>query len=592
MKRPLFAALALSLAVSAHAQSQDAKPSGDLAAALEPFSLEGKWRGCAIGKTDQPCPPATDPRWHDVIVPGNYQSQHADWKKHNGFFWYRKSFTLPAALPAGAEPCLVMGGVDDWDTTWLNGVKIGHTGPDNFFTSSSAYNTPRCYLIPPGLLKAGENEITLLDDDPINDGGIGFGPVQLIFADPAKAARRHITWELGKNAIDPASIQGKVELVDGGVKLDGSNSFAIPASALGAQNDYTIEFEVKRDPNDDGLLLMSNASVADKVGLGLDYTSYGAGFILANDGRIEQGKLLPEVSCFYKLSFVVKDKQLQFFRDGLLLLATDAVNPSPLPLVFGQIKTKPSKPYGIRNLKICDSAIFPTGYDQSAERMRAFAGLNYFILRAEVKDLKLPRILVIGDSISMGYRGFITEHFKGKAYVDYWVGGTWFGSEALKDGDKAAAKIAWRGVFSNGPYDVISWNSMTLHMWSPKQAWRCPEESIVPNFSNMVEFLKAEAPKTQFIWVRCTPVRAIQADGTQKLDGPDNERMVKYNGIVDTVMKKEGIPEVDLYAIAEKQSLASFKGSQDNVHWGPEVSKLFADAIIKEIETQLAMKGK
>ena len=166
------------------------RPAGDLAAAREPFSLEGKWHGCAIGKTEAPCPPANDPRWHDVTVPGNYQSQHADWKKYNGYFWYRKSFTLPFALPAGAEPFLVMGGVDDWDTTWLNGTKIGHTGPDNFFTSASAWHTPRKYAIPPDLLKAGENEITLLDDDPINDGGIGFGPVQLLFADPEKVAKR------------------------------------------------------------------------------------------------------------------------------------------------------------------------------------------------------------------------------------------------------------------------------------------------------------------------------------------------------------------------------------------------------------------
>ena len=168
------------------------KPAGDLADAAEPLSLEGKWSGCAIGKAEVACPPATDPRWHDVTVPGNYQSQHADWKKYNGLFWYRKRFTLPAALPAGAEPFLIMGGVDDWDTTWLNGTKIGHTGPDNFFASSSAWHTPREYSIPPGLLKAAENEITLLDDDPVNDGGIGFGPVQLIFADPQKVERRRM----------------------------------------------------------------------------------------------------------------------------------------------------------------------------------------------------------------------------------------------------------------------------------------------------------------------------------------------------------------------------------------------------------------
>jgi sialate O-acetylesterase len=168
------------------------RPAGDLADAVEPLSLEGKWQGCAIGKTESPCPPANDSRWHAVSVPGHYESQHPDWDKYNGFFWYRKSFTLPAALPGGAEPFLMMGGVDDWDTTWLNGTRIGHTGPDNFFTLSSAYNTPRKYPIAPGLLKPGENEITLLVDDPVNDGGIAFGPVRLIFADPDKVERRQM----------------------------------------------------------------------------------------------------------------------------------------------------------------------------------------------------------------------------------------------------------------------------------------------------------------------------------------------------------------------------------------------------------------
>jgi len=166
------------------------RPAGDLADAAAPFDLEGKWQGCAVGKTETPCPPATDPRWHLAMVPGHYESQHPDWDKYNGFFWYRKTFSLPEAPPAGAEPCLVLGGVDDWDTTWLNGVKIGHTGKDNFFTMASAYNTPRKYPVPQGLLKAGENQITMLVDDPMNDGGIAFGPVKLLFADPDKTELR------------------------------------------------------------------------------------------------------------------------------------------------------------------------------------------------------------------------------------------------------------------------------------------------------------------------------------------------------------------------------------------------------------------
>ena len=83
------------------------------------------------------------------------------------------------------------------------------------------------------------------------------------------------TWELGKNPIDPGSIHGKINLVNGVVAFDGQNSFAIPAAALGTQKDYMIEFEVECDPGEalasDGLLFMSNVSEAEKVGLGLDY---------------------------------------------------------------------------------------------------------------------------------------------------------------------------------------------------------------------------------------------------------------------------------------------------------------------------------
>ena len=82
------------------------------------------------------------------------------------------------------------------------------------------------------------------------------------------------TWELGKSAIDPASIHGKIELIDSVVKLDCSNSFAIPAAVLGAQNDYSIEFELrcssnfKTLPRNVGaLLLVSNGDAAAHAGL-------------------------------------------------------------------------------------------------------------------------------------------------------------------------------------------------------------------------------------------------------------------------------------------------------------------------------------
>ncbi len=398
-------------------------------------------------------------------------------------------------------------------------------------------------------------------------------------------------WELGKGAIDPELTMGKVEVVNGTVALDGANAFSLPANVLGAQNDYTIEFEVKR-PADakqgHGLTFVSNTDESGKAGLGLKYfpPEYNAIWLFCNGYQtVEQRGFLN--GAFNKVTCVVKDKRLSLFRNGLILAVTDEIKPSACPLTFGEIRTARIAPYELRNIRVYDQAIFPTGFDRSAERMRHVSGDQYTMQRADIKNPSLPRILVVGDSISMGYRGYIAEHFKDRAYVDYWVGSgcSWYG-KSLGDKDSTAAR-AWKGVLSNGPYDVVSWNAMTLHWWSPSQSNRCPESALAMCATEAVEHLKKTVFKTQFIWVRCTPIRSNLADGTPTLDNPDNARMVTFNAIVDEVMKRHGIPEVDLYSSAVKQLHTVKKGSQDTVHWGAEVSRLFADAIIMEIEKHL-----
>ena len=401
-------------------------------------------------------------------------------------------------------------------------------------------------------------------------------------------------WQFGKQQLPQT--KGNVKIENDTVMLDGTNSFSIPASILGKQEDYTIEFELKRDPkansgDKDNLVWMNFSDPADKAGIKIKYfpPGYNAVLLYLNDGQIEYRGFLPDAKKFYKYTFVVKNRKLQVFRDGLLMILADTVKPSKQPLTFGEIKTAPVKPYLLRNLKIYDEAIFPGGFDPNISRMRTCTGDQYTIQKADIKNPDLPRILVAGDSISMGYRSYITKHFEGRAYVDYWVGGTWFGKDAVK-GENAAPKRGWRGVFSHGPYDVVSWNAMTLHMWNLGQAWRCPEESLEPNMMEMTEFLQKSFPKTKFIWVRSTPVRNNLPDGTPVLENPANERVVKYNKIVDGVMKKRNIPEVDLYAIAESRMGTVKKGWGDTVHWDSAASKLFAEAIIKEIEKALPKK--
>ncbi|MFZ4778122.1 MAG: SGNH/GDSL hydrolase family protein [Terrimicrobiaceae bacterium] len=416
-----------------------------------------------------------------------------------------------------------------------------------------------------------------------------FGLLNVLLVPPssAESSESQPTWELGKNPIDAVTTKGQVDLVDGVIKLDGTNSFAVPAGVLGEQSDYTIEFEVKKPADAKGAIsLMSNTG--EKSGLGLKYCppDYNAGLLFINGIQtVEQRGFLGDK--FSKITLVAKDKRVTLFRDGLILAMANEVNPSQLPITFGEILKAPTAPYELRNIKIFARALFPTGFDASADRMRYCSGPGFAMQRVEVKDPTLPRILVVGDSISMGYRGFITEHFKGRAYVDYWSGGGWF--EFDIKGDDFPALRAWDGVLANGPYDVVTWNASTLHMWNGSPG-RCSEEKFPANMTKAVEHIQKAAPDTKLIWIRCTPWRTTPESGRAAFDPVRNDVIIRLNDVTDRIMKAHGIPIVDLYSLAAARMDTVPEGSKDSVHWNKEVSAEMAGEIIKEIEKVLTAK--
>ena len=424
-----------------------------------------------------------------------------------------------------------------------------------------------------------------VDGANANSGSIGTA----IVPSPSEAKP---VWEPGKEPIDPKFVKGKVEITEGIIRLNGTNSFSLPVKLLGDQSEFTIEFEVKRAEgetrSEDNLFLISNLDEKGNKGFGIRYYSppYNAGWLLVNGYKtFEQRGFLNNQ--FLKYTILVKDNSMMLFRDGLLLALTDKVKPSDRMLTVGEADKGQMTAFELRSLRIYDVAQFPTGFDPGISRMKTYSGDQYSMQRVEIKDPKLPRILVVGNSISMGYRNFITEHFKGKADVDYWVGGSWIDPNSVR-GENSAVKRSWLGILGNGPYDVITWNAMTLHMWWPPE--RCPEETLAPNMTEVVKFLKKISPDTKFIWVRGTPARENLPDGTPTLNNPRNNIIISYNRIVDDVMKNHGIPEVDLYTVAEKQLHTVSKGSVDLVHWEPEVYQIMAQEIIKEIERALLEK--
>ncbi len=106
-----------------------------------------------------------DAAWPAVDQPGNWE--HNGLPDFDGIVWFRRTVEVPADK-AGQAATLRLGPIDDQDTTWLNGTQVGAT---------SAWNQPRVYAIPAGLLKAGTNVLAIRVLDTGGGGGL-FGKAE------------------------------------------------------------------------------------------------------------------------------------------------------------------------------------------------------------------------------------------------------------------------------------------------------------------------------------------------------------------------------------------------------------------------------
>jgi len=146
------------------------------------LSLDGMWK-LRMGDDPAWCETSCDDaQWDSAYVPAYWETQGH--KGYDGPGWYRLHVTVPEEL-ADQRLLLLMGRIDDFDETYLNGQRIGRTGHfpakvrDDY--SGGEYRQLRAYTIPSGLLHAGsENIIAVRVFDEWLHGGIYRGPVGFI----------------------------------------------------------------------------------------------------------------------------------------------------------------------------------------------------------------------------------------------------------------------------------------------------------------------------------------------------------------------------------------------------------------------------
>ncbi|MGD9126726.1 MAG: SGNH/GDSL hydrolase family protein [Planctomycetia bacterium] len=202
--------------------------------------------------------------------------------------------------------------------------------------------------------------------------------------------------------------------------------------------------------------------------------------------------------------------------------------------------------------------------------------------RQAKEDPNLPRVLILGDSISIGYMLPTRAYLKGVANVQRPATNCGPTTKGLKELDEWLGEKPWDMIhFNFGLHDLkyVDEKGKTVKKLSDG-AQQVPIEQYEKNLEEIVQRLK----KTDavLIWRTTTPV----PKGSK---GRVSGDAAKYNEAALRVMKKHDIPVHDLY----KFCLPRLEKIQRpaNVHFTKKGSKILGKDVAEKIKEQLDKKS-
>ena len=189
-----------------------------------------------------------------------------------------------------------------------------------------------------------------------------------------------------------------------------------------------------------------------------------------------------------------------------------------------------------------------TGFGEEPRVVREnIEWLDVWVPGADAHDL--PRVLLVGDSITRGYGPEVERKLQGKAHVARLATSKSVGDPALP------AEVSL--LLGQYHFDVIHFNN-GMH------GWGYTEDDYARHFSELVETLKKGAKGARLIWATTTPVR--EPSKPEQL-APRTERVRARNKIAAEVAARENIPVDDLFALVEDHPEYY---SRDGVHFNPQ----------------------
>ena len=198
----------------------------------------------------------------------------------------------------------------------------------------------------------------------------------------------------------------------------------------------------------------------------------------------------------------------------------------------------------------------------------------------QVKDTPgLPRVLLIGDSISMQYTLQVRKLLDGRANVHRPARNCRSTRQTLAELDAYLGKGRWDLVHFNwGIHDLTHLTSSRKAAPPPEGRPQVPLEEYEQNVRTLVKRLKRTGAR--LIWASTTPIgQRAEVKGYRR-----DRDVVAYNAAAGRVMRSEGVATNDLYATVKPRAEELLK---DGVHFNAKGAQLLARAVVEAVGKEL-----
>lgn len=169
----------------------------------------------------------------------------------------------------------------------------------------------------------------------------------------------------------------------------------------------------------------------------------------------------------------------------------------------------------------------------------------------------LPRILLIGDSITHNYQQMVRELLQGQFYVDY--------ISTSYSLDNPIYYQLIKSFVTNSKYAFVQYN-FGLH------GIHISANSYEKRIDKVVTFLMKSIPS-----VGIANITKVNLEGNKKEDKKWMRRVNERNAILEEISKKHNLPIVDLFTISTRIPIDL--RNNDGTHYLHDGYELFAKAV-------------